>query len=53
MKAVLRGKCVALSALIRNLEKYYSNNFKAYLRALEKKKRKKKQTHPRVVDSRK
>ena len=35
MKAVLRGKFVALSALVGKLERSYSNNLSAHLRALE------------------
>jgi hypothetical protein len=37
MKAVLRGKFIALSALIKKLERSYTNNLTAHLRALEQK----------------
>ena len=37
MKAVLRGKFIALSALVKKLEISYTNNLTAYLRALEQK----------------
>ena len=39
MKAVLRGKFIALSALIKKLEASYTNNLTAHLRALEQKER--------------
>jgi hypothetical protein len=42
MKAVLRGKFIALSALIKKLENPHTNKLKLCLKALEKKK----QTHP-------
>jgi hypothetical protein len=45
MKAVLRGKFIALRALIKKLEDSHSNKLKVHLKALEKKK----QTHPVVV----
>jgi hypothetical protein len=35
MKAVLRGKFIALSAPVKKLERSYINNLTAYLRALE------------------
>ena len=37
MKAVIRGKFIALSALVRKLERFYTNNLTAHLRALEQK----------------
>jgi hypothetical protein len=37
MKAVLRGKLIALSALKKKLERSYTSNLTAYLRALEQK----------------
>jgi hypothetical protein len=37
MKAVLKGKFIALSALLKKLEGSYTNNLTAQLRALEKK----------------
>jgi hypothetical protein len=37
MKAVLRGEFIALSALVKKLERSYSNNLTAHLRALEQK----------------
>ena len=37
MKAVLRGKFIALSALVKKLERSYTNNLTAHLRALEQK----------------
>jgi hypothetical protein len=37
MKTVLRGKFIALSALIKKLEASYTNNLTAHLRALEQK----------------
>jgi hypothetical protein len=37
MKAVLRGKFIALSVLIKKLEKLYTSNLTAHLRALEQK----------------
>ena len=46
MKAMLRGKFIALSTLVKKLERYYTNNLTTCLRALEKKK----QTHPRGVE---
>ena len=46
MKAVLRGKFIALSALVKILERSYTNNLTVHLRALE-------HTHPRVVEGRK
>jgi hypothetical protein len=35
MKAVLGGKFIALSALVKKLETSYTNNLTAHLRALE------------------
>jgi hypothetical protein len=35
MKAVLRGKFIALSAFIKNLERYYTSNLTTHLKALE------------------
>jgi hypothetical protein len=37
MKAVLRGKFIELSALVKKLERSYTNNLTAHLRALEQK----------------
>jgi hypothetical protein len=37
MKAMLRGKFIALSALVKKLERCYTNNLTAYLQALEQK----------------
>jgi hypothetical protein len=37
MRAVLRGKFIALSALVKKLERSYANNLTAHLRALEQK----------------
>ena len=37
MKAVLRGKFIALSAFIKKLERYYTENLIAHLKALEQK----------------
>jgi len=37
MKAVLRGKFIALSALVKKLERSYTSNLTAHLRALEQK----------------
>jgi hypothetical protein len=37
MKAVLRGKLIALSALVKKLERYYINTLTAHLRALGQK----------------
>ena len=38
MKAVLRGKFIALSALVKKLELSYTNYLTAHLKALEQKK---------------
>ena len=51
MKAVLRGKLIALGASKKKLERAYTSSFTAHLKALEKSK--KKQAHTRGVDSRK
>jgi hypothetical protein len=32
MKAVLRGKFIAINALVKKLERTYTNNLTAYLR---------------------
>ena len=54
MEAVLRGKFIALSGLVKKLEISYTNNLKAHLRALEQKEaNKKKQTYARRIDGRK
>jgi hypothetical protein len=37
MKAVLRGKFITLGALVKRLERPYTNNLTAYLGALEQK----------------
>jgi hypothetical protein len=37
MKAVLRGKFIALSAFIKNLERSHTSNFKRTPKALEQK----------------
>jgi hypothetical protein len=37
MKAMLRGKFTALSALVKKWERSFTNNLTAYLRALEQK----------------
>ena len=37
MKAMLREKFIAVSALVKTLERSYTNNFTAHLRALEQK----------------
>jgi hypothetical protein len=37
MKAVLRGKFIALSALIKKPERSYTNNLTVHLRSLEQK----------------
>jgi hypothetical protein len=37
MKALLRGKFIALSALLKKMERSYTNNLTAHLRALEQK----------------
>jgi len=37
MKAVLRRKFIALSAIVKQLERSYTNNLTAYLKALEQK----------------
>jgi hypothetical protein len=49
MKAAERGKLIAVSASKKKLERDYTNSLTAHLKALEKKK----QIHPRGVDSRK
>ena len=50
MKAVLRGKFLALSAYIKKMEKAHISNFTAQLKALENKR---KQTHTERVEDRK
>jgi hypothetical protein len=35
MKVVLKGKFIAVSALVKKLERYYTNSLTAHLRALE------------------
>jgi hypothetical protein len=37
MKAVLRGKSIVLSALVKKLERSYTNNLTTHLRAIEHK----------------
>jgi hypothetical protein len=37
MKAVLRGKFIALSALVKKLERSYPSNLTSHLRALKQK----------------
>ena len=37
MKAVLKGKFIALSALVKKLERSYTSNLRTHLRALEQK----------------
>jgi hypothetical protein len=49
MKVVVRGKLIALSASKMKLENAYTSSLTAHLKALEKRK----QTHPRGLDSRK
>jgi hypothetical protein len=49
MKAFLRGKLIALSASKKKLETAYTSSLTKHLKALEKRK----QIHPRGVDSRK
>ena len=49
MRAALRGKFIALSALMKKLEHSHNDDLKLHLKALEKKN----QTHPGVVDRRK
>jgi hypothetical protein len=49
MKAVLRGKLIALSASKEKLERAYTSSLTAHLKALDKRK----QIHPRGVDGRK
>jgi hypothetical protein len=60
MKAVLKGKLIALSAFKSKRERNYTSILTAHLKALEqtkantpKRKNKQKQIHPRGVDSRK
>ena len=48
MKAVLRGKFIALSAQLKKTEKAHIEDLTAHLKALEKKK---KQTHPGGVEN--
>ena len=47
MKAVLRGKFIALSAQLKKTEKAHIGDLTAHLKALEKKK---KQIHPGGVE---
>jgi hypothetical protein len=49
MKAVLRGKLIALSAAKKKLERAYTSSLTTHLNALEERK----QIHPRGVDFRK
>ena len=49
MKAVLRGKLIALSAAKKKLERAYTSSLTTQLNALEERK----QIHPRGVDFRK
>jgi hypothetical protein len=49
IKAVRRGKLIALSASTKNLERAYSSSFRAHLKALERRK----QIHPGGVHGRK
>jgi hypothetical protein len=49
MKAVLRGKLIALSASTKKLERAYMSSLTAHLKALERKEA----NSPRGVDSRK
>jgi hypothetical protein len=37
MKAVLRAKCITLSASIKKLDNSYTRNLRVYLKALEQK----------------
>jgi hypothetical protein len=46
MKAVLRGKFIALSAYIKKLERSHTSNLTTHLKALEQK-----ETNTRGVDS--
>jgi hypothetical protein len=49
MKAVVRGKLIALSVCKKKLKKVYTSNLTAHLKALNKKK----QIYPRGIDGRK
>ena len=49
MKAVLRGKLIALSASKKKLERAHTSSLTTHLKALEKTR----QIHPRAVDGRK
>ena len=49
MKAVLRGKFIALSAHIKKMEQVHISNLTAYLKSLEKKN----QTHLGGIEDRK
>jgi hypothetical protein len=49
MKAMLRGKLIALSASIKKLERTYTSSLTAYLRAIEQKEA----ISPRELDGRK
>jgi hypothetical protein len=54
VKAVPRGKFIALSALIKKLESSHTNKLKVHLRALElKKKKERKKIHSGGVGGRK
>jgi hypothetical protein len=55
MKAVIREKLMVLSESKKKLERAYTSNLTAYLKALEKKRKqkKKKQIHPKGVDNKK
>ena len=50
MKAVVKGKLIALSASKKKLERAHTSSLTTYLKALEKKR---KQIHPRGVEGRK
>jgi hypothetical protein len=49
MKAVLKGKFIALNALVKKLERFYTSNLTLHWRTVGQKK----QTHPRGVEGRK
>ena len=52
MKAVLRGKIIALSASKEKLERTHTSSLKAHLKALEQKEASS-QVHPREVEGKK